>query len=258
MKKSLIIFLILLIVSGNILPIGFDLIKVLGLLSDMSNSISTFSSKIDGYYEEFIEFYKEKWAKYYSKLSFDDIEVFDTWKVDDIYGGSKINSDDMGKRWKTIFKNPNKMEKEFPYLFNMSHYRDNTAYTSNSGLRSVIEKNIKDGFEYLKSIKSLITLLENTRQSQLIRGGKVNKLKKYIRNFSIPKGHDEVRMGRLIGIEVIIDHEMEKQFVEYISLINARTEIEIKSACMEKNMRNRNYIFRLHETRASKRIGNSK
>jgi len=258
MKKIAITLILLLVLSGYVSSFSFDLIKVLNLLSNISDSTSEFSSKIDDYYKEFMEFYKEKWAKYYEKLSFEEIKKLDTWNVDEIYKGSKIDSDNMEKKWKTIFRHPEEMEREFPYLFDVSHYRDNPEYASNIKFRKSIDEDIEDGFEYLKRIKSLITLLKNTRKSQKIRGKKVVKLKKYIKNFSMPKGRDEVRMGRLIGLEVIIDYEIEKQLVEYISLINVQTEIDIRSTCMSQNMKNRNYISRSRGIGIEKRIRRKK
>ena len=245
MKKTIVFFLILIIFSWNIFPFTFDLLEVVNLMGKISTKITQYSDKMDDHYENFINFYKEKWAKYYTKFSLTELDVFDTWETDQIYGGQNVDSDDMGTKWKNIFKDPGKLKKEFPNLFYTSHYKDNSEYISNANFKKNIDENINDGIEYLGKIESLITLLRNTRESQKLRGKKVVELKKYIKNFSRPKGRDEVRMGRLIGLEVIIDSEIEKQMIELISLVNAQTEIGIRSSLMDKNMSNRNHASRL-------------
>ncbi len=253
MKKSVIFFLILIIISGSICPFSFNLIKVVNLLTKISTKITQYSDKIDDHYEEFINFYKEKWAKYYTKFSLIELDVFDTWEMDQIYDGQNVDSDDMGTKWENIFKDPEKLKKEFPNLFYTSHYKDNPEYISNANFKKNTDENINDGIEYLVKIESLITLLRNTRESQKLRGKKVVELKKYIKNFSRPKGRDEVRMGRLIGLEVIIDYEIEKQMIELISLVNAQTEIRIRSSLMDENMSNRNHASRMRINNAGLR-----
>lgn len=253
MKRSLVFFLILIIVSGRIFPFSHDLLKVLGLLTKISTEITKYSDKMDDYYEEFIEFYKEKWAKYYTEFSQTELDVFDTWETDQIYSGPDVDPDNMEKKWRVIFKDPKRLRKEFPNLFNTSFYRDNPEYASNSEYRKITDRNINDGLEYLGKIESLISLLNNTRESQKLRGKKAVEMRWYIKNFAKPKGRDEVRMGRLIGIEVILDYEIEKQMIELISLINAQTEIGIISSCMDENMSNRSHSIRLQNTSAKYR-----
>lgn len=245
MKRPLLFFLILIIVSGSIYPFAFDLLEVVGFLGKISTTITQYSDKMDEYYEEFLEFYQEKWAKYYTEFSQTEIDFFDTWDTGRIYRGPDVDPDKMGEKWRVIFMEPKRLRKEFPDLFNTSHYKENPAYTSNGEYRKITDRNISDGFEYLGKIESLFSLLNNTRESQKIRGKKVVEIKGYIKNFAKPRGRNEVRMGRLIGIEVILDYEIEKQMTELISLINAQTEIGIISACMEKNMRNRSHSSRM-------------
>ncbi len=245
MKRAIAFILLVMIVSGGLFPFSFDLIKVLDLLGKISTKITGVSDKFDDHYEEFINFYKLKWSKYYTKFSAGELEVFESWDTDQIYSGSKVDVNEMGLRWESVFKDPGKLKTEFPNLFYTLHYKDNKEYISNSNFRKITDENINDGLEYLGKIGSLITLLKNTRESQKLRGNKVVEIKKYIKNFSKPKGRDEVRMGRLIGLEVLLDHEIDKQMIELISLVNAQTEIGIRSAGMDKNRRNRNHASRL-------------
>ena len=101
--------------------------------------------------------------------------------------------------------------------------------------------NSADAREYLEAVQTVLTLLYDTRKLQARRGEKAGKIREYIKNFTRPAGRDEVRMGRLIALETAIDHEIHKQYIELITLINAGTEINVKSVVMAENFRNRNY-----------------
>ncbi len=245
MKKPASIFLIFLLISKTLFPFSFSLTEVLSLMKKISADISKYSDLMDEYHEKFMEFYQTKWAKYYSKFSLTEFDAFDSWETDDIYKGQKIDPGDMGQKWKNIFNDPEKLRYEFPNIFYTSHYKGSREYISDPAFRESTEKNIKEGLDYIGYIRSLILLIKNTRDSQVLRGKKVAGLKNYIKSFSMPKGHDEIRMGRLIALEVIIDHEIEKQFVELITLINARSEIKIRSSLMSENFKNRNYRLRI-------------
>ncbi len=247
MKKLLIFILILTMFSGSIFSFSFNLIKVLNLMKKISTEITSYSGKMDGYYKEFISFYKEKWAKYYSKFSSADLDLLNKWKPERIYEGKEINTEKMVKKWRVIFKDPGKLKEEFPNLFYIAHYKDIPEYNSDPRFRKNTDENIKDGIEYLGKIRSLISLLNNTRRSQMLRGKKVIEIKRLIKNYSKPKGRDEVRMGRLKGLEVILEYEIGKQMVELISLVNAKTELAVRNSGMGKNMRNRNHNFLLED-----------
>lgn len=247
MKRIITIFFLLILISNSLFSFSFSLVEVLGLLKKISTKITDYSDAMDEYYEKFTEFYETKWVKYYSKFSLEESDVFDSWKTDEIYTGQKIDTGDMAGKWKNIFNNPEKLKDEFPNIFFTAHYKENREYISDPEFRKSTDENIKDGLDYLRNIESLILLVKNTRESQRIRGGKAAEMKKYIRNFSMPEGRDEVRMGRLTALEVIIDHEIEKQFTELIILMNAQSEIAIRSSAMGENFRNRNFRSRITE-----------
>ncbi len=245
MKKIISIVTLLLFISGTISPFTFSLVEVLGLLKKISTNITTYSDYMDEYYEKFTEFYQTKWVKYYSKFSVEESDILNVEETDSVYSGQKTDPGDMERKWKKIFSDPEKLKEEFPNIFQTSHYKQNPEYLSDPVFKKKTDENIQDGVEYLRNIGSIITLMRNTRESQKMRGNKVAEMKQYIRNFALPRGKKEVRMGRLIALEVIIDHEIEKQFAELITLMNAETEIMIRSSSMAENFRNRNFRSRI-------------
>jgi len=247
MKRTVSIFFLLFLISNVLFSFSFSLAEVVSLMKKISTNISKYSNVMDDYHEKFTEFYQTKWVKYYSKFSLEEFDALDSWETDDIYEGQKIDPVDMKQKWKSVFNDPEKLKKEFPNIFYTSHYKWSKEYNKDPAFKKSTDKNIKDGLEYLRNIRSLILLIKNTRDSQKIRGGKVVEMKKYIKNFSMPQGRDELRMGRLIALEVIIDHEIEKQFAELIILINAKSELTIKSSVMTENFRNRNFRSRVSE-----------
>jgi len=255
MRRGWIAIIVMFVVSVNAFSFTHNLMKVLNLLKKISSGMAEYSDLMQDHYTDFIEFYRRRWAQCYTKFSGEETAIFEGMETEKIYEGPEVDHEKLVTMWRIIFSNPGRISELFPNLFYTDHLTADQRYVSDPGYRLNTDKNISDGAEYMERVESLILLLKNTRESQKIRGRKAAELRKYIGNFSMPKGHDEVRMGRLTGIEVIIDHEIEKQYVELISLLNARTEIGIRSSSMAENMGNRNYRFRLGNPETKKGSG---
>ncbi len=238
------VMIITVLVSANLFPFAFDIVKAIGLLKKVSAHIEKYSGKIDEYYQKFNEFYKKNWEKYYGKFTKSESLKTGEWISGNFYKKQYVDNEKMEEKWKRIFGNPKTLSKIFPYLYSSEFYKDNHYYKENRKVRRNINKGINDEKDYLKNIEEIITLISNTRRSQKIRYRKIGEFKRYIKNFSKPSGHGEVRMGRLLGLSAILDIEIERQFVEMISLLNAETELEIKSSVMHENMKRRNRTIR--------------
>ena len=77
-KTTIVLILFFSLVSTNIFPINFNLIKVIGLLTKISSEINKYSDKVDEYYMKFNEFYKKNWEQYFTKFSSEEISKLDT------------------------------------------------------------------------------------------------------------------------------------------------------------------------------------
>ena len=241
-RKTVVFLLILFLTAGSAFPFGIDLVKALNLLSKISGQMSSYSGILDEHYRDFIQFYREKWEKFHEKFSGDDLRLFDLNK-NDLRMESHIDPEKTGPVWEKILSDPRNLRKEFPDLFYFGHYKNRTEGSEDGIAKESMEADILDESGYLKDIESMFTLLMNSRKAQMIRLKKIGDIRQYIKNFSKPAGRDEVRMGRLIGLEAILEKEIGKQIVELISLVNAQTELEIRSELIHKNMMKRNKVI---------------
>jgi hypothetical protein len=239
--RRVFISLILIMSTGYAYPFGFNLSNVLKMMKKVSSGISGLSDVMEDQYREFVRFYRDKWEKYYSRFTTDEAEIFNLHN-NDLRMDPYIDPDRIRSKWERVFKQPGSLRAEFPNLYSFQRRTGNSRAGSFGRSTEIITENWRDQNDYLKEIESVLLLLMNSRRAQKIRTGKIAEFRHDIKNYSIPPGRNEIRMGRLLGLEAILEYEIEKQIIEMISLTNAWTELEIKSAVISQNLKKRNEV----------------
>jgi len=238
-KRSVLLIFFITFFSLNSFSIGFNLIKIVTFLSKISKKMSVYEKNIEKYQQDFRKYYNKYWKNFNRKFFPGELKLL---KMDDpskIYNKSYVKLKSDKEIWNKIFKTPGYLWKRYSYLLYTDHYKNNDMYRKNIKFRKKMDRNIEDLKIYLKEIDKVVRLIADTRKMQQKRGKKILKIKKQNDLLGRPKVYWEAKRVKLLTFGTMLDFEIQHQIVELIMLMNAQTELKVKSLLLLKNMKER-------------------
>lgn len=244
MKKLVVILIIIFLFFSIPKKVsGISIFKVLKFIQKISSKIDSYSKELEHHSKEFKEYYNKYWKNINRKFFPGEFKLLKMpEECTDVYNKPYIDSDNKKEIWKGIFKSPKYIWEKYPYIKNFSHYTNNKFYKKDRQYRKLVDSIIKDEKEYLKAVENVIELLANTRNSQKIRGKKIEKMKKNNDSFGMPKAYWETKKAKLHTMGALLEFELQQQLVELLVLVNAETELNLKAKLLRINTKNRGKV----------------
>ncbi len=218
---------------------GFTIEKIVILLNKVSNRLSTYRNDIEFFNKDFKSFYNKYWKNFNRKFFPRELKLLKTESVSDYYNSGYINPENKKEVWKDIFLNPSKLWKFYPYVMKTDHYKDLKLYKNNPNFRSIMDKNISDMKTYANLLEKAVRLVANTRKMQILRGKKVDKMKKQNDLMGRPKAYWEAKRVKLLSFGAMLEFEMDQQLTELLLLINMKNELTLKGELLMRNLSGR-------------------